>query len=91
MTTFAAGSLVRARGREWVVQPGSAEDFLVLQPLGGRRRDVTGLHTALEHVEAATFPLPGADDLGNARSAALLRTALRLGFRSTSGPFRSFG
>lgn len=91
MTTFAAGSLVRARGREWVVQPGSVEDFLVLQPLGGRTRDVTGLHTALEHVEAATFPLPGAGDLGNARSAALLRTALRLGFRSTAGPFRSFG
>ena len=32
---FAVGSLVRARGREWVVLPGSQPDFLLLQPLGG--------------------------------------------------------
>ncbi len=89
--TYAVGSLVKARGREWVVQPGSEEDFLILQPLGGRREDVTGLHTALERVESATFPLPTTDDLGDARSARLLRTALRLGFRSTAGPFRSIG
>ncbi|WP_106817516.1 helicase-related protein [Janibacter massiliensis] len=89
--SLAAGSLVRARGREWVVQPGSDDDFLVLQPLGGRAEDVTGLHTALEQVDPATFPLPSADDLGDARSARLLRTALRLGFRSTAGPFRCIG
>lgn len=87
--TYAAGSLVRARGREWVVQPGSESDFLLLQPLGGRKEDLTGLHLALERVEPATFPYPTVDDLGNARSAGLLRTALRIGFRSTAGPFRS--
>ena len=31
MTTFAVGSLVAARGREWVVLPDSSDDFLVLQ------------------------------------------------------------
>ncbi len=90
-SSYAVGSLVRARGREWVVQPGSEPDFLLLQPLGGGLDDLTGLHTSLEQVTAATFPLPAADDLGDARSAALLRTALRLGFRSTAGPFRSVG
>ena len=40
-------------------------------------------------VRAATFPPPDADDLGDAASAGLLRTALRIGFRSTAGPFRS--
>ncbi len=32
MSTFTPGSLVSARGREWVVLPESAEDMLVLRP-----------------------------------------------------------
>ena len=32
---FSVGALVRARGREWVVLPGSKENFLLLRPLGG--------------------------------------------------------
>ena len=88
-TTYAAGALVRTRGREWVVLPDSTEDFLVLRPLGGGNDDVAGVHTAFEPVEPATYPLPSADDLGDAASAGLLRTALRLGFRSSAGPFRS--
>jgi len=87
--TYAAGSLVRARGREWVVLPDSTEDFLLLRPLGGGSDDVAGIHTALEQVEDATYPLPSPDDLGDASSAGLLRTALQLGFRSSAGPFRS--
>ena len=34
-------------------------------------------------------PAPSPDDLGDARAAGLLRTALRIGFRSSAGPFRS--
>ncbi|GAB7190243.1 helicase-related protein [Kineococcus sp. NUM-3379] len=89
MTTYAVGSLVRARGREWVVLPDSGSDFLVLQPLGGGADDVAGVFPALEPVTDATFPAPTADDLGDASSAALLRTALRVGFRASAGPFRS--
>ena len=89
MTAFAAGALVRARGREWVVLPESAEDFLVLRPLGGGEDDVTAVLPDLEAVEPATFPPPTVDDLGDAASAGLLRTALRIGFRSGAGPFRS--
>lgn len=44
---------------------------------------------SLERVEEASFPLPDPNDAGDAARAALLRTALRLGFRATAGPFRS--
>ena len=89
-TTIAptVGTLVRARGREWVVQPGGDPDFLLLQPLGGGPDDVTGVFVD-EGVEPATFPPPSLDDIGNAASTALLRTALRIGSTSSAGPFRS--
>ncbi|MBI1377388.1 MAG: DEAD/DEAH box helicase [Frankiales bacterium] len=84
---FAVGSLVRARGREWVVLPGGDDNFLLLQPLGGSHDDVTGVFRD-EGVTAASFPPPGRDDLGDAASTGLLRTALRVGFTSSAGPFR---
>ncbi len=83
----AVGSLVRARGREWVVLPGTTPEFLLLQPLGGGQDDVVGVFPD-EGVEPATFPLPGRRDLGDAASSDLLRTALRVGFSSSAGPFR---
>lgn len=91
--SFDIGSLVRTRGREWVVQPDSDNDFLVLRPLGGRTEETTGIYLPLEgdDVISATFPLPTADDLGDARTASLLRDAAKLTARSTTGPFRSFG
>lgn len=87
-TEYAVGSLVSARGRDWVVLPGSDETLLVLQPLGGGEDDVAGVLPALEEVEAASFAPPVAEDLGDARSARMLRDALRIGFRSSGGPFR---
>jgi superfamily II DNA or RNA helicase len=89
MTTYAVGSLVKARGREWVVLPDSSDDFLVLQPLGGGKDDVAGVFPDEPGVEPATFPPPTPDDLGDASSATMLRTALQVGFRSSAGPFRS--
>jgi superfamily II DNA or RNA helicase len=91
--TFAVGSLVRARGREWVVLPESEGDLLVLRPLGGTEDEVAGILQALELVEPAQFALPDPRDprqIGDYRSARLLRDAVRLGFRSSAGPFRSF-
>ncbi|ABL79357.1 MULTISPECIES: helicase-related protein [unclassified Nocardioides] len=84
----AVGSLVRARGREWVVLPGTTPDFVLLQPLGGGSDDVVGVFPD-EGVEHATFPPPTAADLGDSASTALLRTALRVGFTAGAGPFRS--
>lgn len=86
---YAVGSLVRARGRDWVVLPESEADLLVLRPLGGGQDDIAAVLPALEKVETAAFPPPSPEDLGDDRSARLLRDALRIGFRSTGGPFRS--
>ncbi|PSR66846.1 helicase [Nocardia sp. MDA0666] len=88
-TTFSPGSLVTARGRDWVVQPDSADDMLVLRPLGGSDDDISAVFPAFEEVRSAEFARPSARDLGDALSAGLLRTALRIGFRSGAGPFRS--
>lgn len=85
---FPVGSLVTARGREWVVLPGSDTDFLVLRPLAGGDDDVAGVFVD-EGVSHATFTTPNPDDLGDDRSARLLRDALRIGFRASGGPFRS--
>jgi superfamily II DNA or RNA helicase len=88
---YAPGTLVRARGREWVVLPESEEDFLVVRPLGGTMQETAGIHRAIENVEPATFQPPSANDLGDFVSTGLLRDAMRFGFRSSAGPFRSFG
>src|SRR5688572_26536069 len=89
--TYAVGSLVKARGREWVVLPESDEQMLLLRPLGGTEDEVTGIYLPLEPVTPAQFDLPDPARPGDYRSARLLRDALRLGFRSSAGPFRSFG
>lgn len=88
--SFAVGSLVRARGREWVVLPGSEADLLMVRPLGGTEDEATGLLLPLENVEPAKFDLPDPRQHGDYRSSRLLRDAVRLGFRSSAGPFRSF-
>ncbi|MFB7650800.1 MULTISPECIES: helicase-related protein [unclassified Streptomyces] len=87
--TYSAGSLVKARGREWVVLPESKPDLLVLRPLGGSDDDVAAVFPVFETVEEARFAAPEPGDLGDQRAAGLLRTALRVGFRSGAGPFRS--
>ncbi|TWF75630.1 SNF2 domain-containing protein [Pseudonocardia hierapolitana] len=89
MTTFTVGSLVSARGRDWVVLPESSDDMLVLRPLGGADDDVAAVFPSIEEIRAAEFAPPSPDDLGDAQAAGLLRSALRIGFRSGAGPFRS--
>src|ERR1017187_1944897 len=90
LVSFAVGSLVKTRGREWVVLPESEDDLLVLRPLGGTDEEIAGVYLPLEVVEHARFALPDPARLGDFRSCRLLRDALRLGFRSSAGPFRSF-
>lgn len=89
MSNYTAGSLVSARGRDWVVLPESADDMLVLRPLGGSDDDVAAVFPAFEDVQSAEFPPPSPDDLGDDLAAGMLRSALRIGFRSGAGPFRS--
>lgn len=87
---YTIGSLVKARDREWVVLPESTEDLLILRPLGGTEDEITGIYLPLEKVKSAHFELPNPQLLGDYRSGRLLRDAIRIGFRSSAGPFRSF-
>ncbi|MBF0145026.1 MAG: DEAD/DEAH box helicase [Magnetococcales bacterium] len=91
--TFQPGSLVRARGREWVVLAGHRDQVLRLRPLGGSEDDATTIYLPLEPRPPilATFNLPDASRAGSQTSALLLRDALRLKLRAGAGPFRSFG
>lgn len=85
------GSLVRARGRDWVVQPGSVADMLVVQPLGGAEIERCGIDVTLEAVEPARFAWPGRGDIGDFAAGRLLRDAIGLGLRASSGPLRCVG
>jgi superfamily II DNA or RNA helicase len=97
---YSIGSLVKARGRDWVVQPESDADgtFLILSPLDGASPVQVGIDTELETVEPASFILPtihevevdgGSSIIGNLAQSRLLRDAVRLSFRNAAGPFRS--
>ena len=57
---FLPGSLVRARGREWVVQSDSSRDWLRLRPLSGAEDESITLIPELElhHVEPSSFDCP---------------------------------
>jgi superfamily II DNA or RNA helicase len=91
---FLPGSLVAARGREWIVLPESDTHTLRLRPLGGGERDETLIYLPLERpgtVGPATFPWPSVAQARNHSASQLLLDALQLKLRSGAGPFRSFG
>lgn len=91
---FDIGSMVRARGRDWVVLPDSSADFLLLKPLGGSDAEITGVYTGAdggEEVTSAAFAPPSPTAFGTASGARLLLNAARLAVRSGAGPFRSLG
>lgn len=87
---YPAGSLVNARGRDWLVLPGSPGGALLVRPLGGHEHETTVLLPEIDNFAAATFEPPTVDDRGDASRARLLRDALRLSFNASGGPFRSF-
>jgi len=90
---FLPGSLISARGREWIVLPESDTLTLRLRPLGGGERDETLIFLPLERqpVQPATFPWPAVSQARNHSASQLLLDALQLKLRSGAGPFRSFG
>jgi superfamily II DNA or RNA helicase len=90
---FSPGSLVSARGREWMVLSGSSGDTLRVRPISGSEEDQTLLYLPLEPepVREARFPAPQPHQLGGHDAALLLRDALLLSLRRGAGPFRSFG
>ncbi|GHT97684.1 ATP-dependent helicase HepA [Spirochaetia bacterium] len=90
--TYKPGSLIRARGREWVVEP-SSSDVLLLRPLGGSNEEIQAIIPELEimPIEDAVFPPPDINKPGPFYSAILLRDALLMKCRAGAGPFRGFG
>lgn len=91
--TYNVGSIVKTRNREWVVLPSNNKDLLLLKPLGGSEKEISGIYLPLnvDKIEDATFPYPDPDKLSDLTSIRLLRDAFRLSFRSGAGPFRSMG
>lgn len=90
---FSPGSIVRARGREWIVLTDSTEDLLRCRPVSGSDVDEMTIYVPLElsPVEPATFDAPKSEQIGGHENAVLLRDALTLSLRRGAGPFRSFG
>ncbi|MEX2745804.1 helicase-related protein [Rhizobium mongolense] len=90
---FGPGELVRARGREWVVLPGSGEEILNLRPIAGNEKDIQVVSRSLEidGVASASFQLPDPERVGPQDEALLLRDAFQMSLRRGAGPFRSAG
>jgi superfamily II DNA or RNA helicase len=89
-TTYPPGTLVRARGRDWLVLPGGTDALLRVRPLGGSEAETALLLAKFDRPTPAEFTPPTVDDRGDTTRARLLRDALRLSFQATGGPFRSF-
>jgi hypothetical protein len=89
---FSVGSLVRARGREWVVLPESEpEDTLVLRPLGGTDDEDAGIYTRLERRpvrRVAELRPPGSQPSSSATTAPAPSSATPCA--SASAPRRPF-
>jgi hypothetical protein len=75
---FQPGTLVRARGREWVVLPETRDQVLKLRPLGGSEEDATLIYLPLEPTlpESATFPRPDPSKSGSQAAGLLMRDAV---------------
>lgn len=90
---FQAGSLVKVRNREWIVQPSDDAEVMMLKPLGGSEDEITGIYLPLnnpdDRIESTDFPKPTVAQLGDYATAKLLYNAARLSFRNGAGPFRS--
>jgi superfamily II DNA or RNA helicase len=88
---YKTGTLVHARGRDWVVLPSERDDLLRLKPLDGRDDDVAGIFLPLSRegdIRPSQFQPPTLADLGSIRAARLLFDASRLSLRAAAGPFR---
>src|SRR5271157_934981 len=90
---YAVGSLVRTRGRDWVVLPSDEDEVLRLRPLSGGEGETIGLLRQFEEsaIQDSVFPSPEPHKAGDFVGSKLLRNAARLSLRSGAGPFRSLG
>jgi hypothetical protein len=87
------GSLVRARGRDWIVLPNREPGLLRLRPLTRGQADEIGIYLPLEgnRITSSEFEPPASVRLGDATGVMTLFIAARLNLRSGAAPFRSLG
>ena len=90
---YRPGTIVAARGREWIVLPPREPEVLRLRPLTTARGDEVGLFLPLEgdRVRPARFTDPEPVSGGDATGIMTLFDAVLLSLRSGAGPFRSLG
>jgi superfamily II DNA or RNA helicase len=90
---YRPGTIVHARGREWIVLPPREPEVLQLRPLTTAQGDEVGLFLPLEgdRVRPARFTDPEPVSGGDATGIMTLFDAARLSLRSGAGPFRSLG
>jgi hypothetical protein len=90
---YRPGTIVHARGREWIVLPEREPEVLRLRPLTTTQGDEVGLFLPLEgeRVWPARFADPEPVSGGDATGIMTLFDAARLSLRSGAGPFRSLG
>src|SRR3984893_17552974 len=90
---FSPGSLVRARGRDWIILPGREPSVLHLRPLTRGQADEIGIYLPLEgrQITSAEFVPPASEKPGDATGVMALFNAARLSLRSGAAPFRSLG
>ena len=90
---YRPGTIVRARGREWIVLPQREPELLRLRPLTTAQGEEVGLFLPLEggRVWLARFADPEPTGGGDATGIMTLFDAARLSLRSGAGPFRSLG
>ncbi|WP_331717031.1 hypothetical protein [Rhodococcus qingshengii] len=58
VTDFPPGTLINARGRDWLVLPGASEGTILARPLGGRDDETTVLLPQFDNPKAAVFDAP---------------------------------
>jgi Type III restriction enzyme, res subunit len=90
---YRPGTIVSARGREWIVLPEREPDVLRLRPLTTAQGEEIGLFLPLEgeRVRFARFEDPKPVAGGDATGIMTLFDAARLSLRAGAGPFRSLG
>ena len=88
---YRPGTIVHARGREWIVLPEREPEVLRLRPLTTAQGVGLFLPLEGERVRPARFADPEPMSGGDATGIMTLFDAARLSLRSGAGPFRSLG
>ncbi|MBI4244413.1 MAG: DEAD/DEAH box helicase, partial [Planctomycetes bacterium] len=98
MSNYKIGSIVRARGREWIIIPSESSDYLKLKPFSGSALQTIAIpndfiSSGLEKVESSLFPEPDIENekIGDYDSAQLIFLATKFLLRNAAVPLRCTG